>query len=94
MFFKFLANDIELKPCPFCKGKDLEIGVAENPFIVWDGSVRGERVAYVACRCGAILKEDINLYINDIFDDEENIAELKQGLIECAKQVANRWNNR
>lgn len=92
MFFKFSAECIELKSCPFCKGNHLEIGVSENPFIVWDDAVRGERVAYIICDCGAMMKQEADVFI-DVYDDRD-YDELKQELLECAEKIARKWNKR
>lgn len=94
MFFKFLANDIKLNACPFCGETNLEVGVSDNPFVVWDGAVRGERAAYVVCECGAMIKQQADVYVNYIFDDKEDIEDLKKELIDCAKQIADKWNKR
>ena len=94
MFLKFLEENVKLEPCPFCGGVNLEIGVSDNPFIVWDGAVRGERVAYVVCECGAMIKLDTNVYMNNIFDDEEENHQLKEELQQLSREVAKKWNKR
>lgn len=88
MIIKLSDSNIELKKCPFCGRKNLQVGVAENPFIIWDGAVRGELVAYVICECGAIMKQEADVYIGHIEDDTE------EELIKCMNRIAQKWNNR
>lgn len=50
-----------IKPCPFCGGKRIEVGIIDNPLVWWDSNIRGEECAYVWCKdCSANIKgEDI-----------------------------------
>ena len=72
MFFKFLANDIELKPCPFCKGKDLEIGVAENLLAV---------PLSVEDKLGNFKKEKLFAQMNKVYALNEHCNEIMKGYV-------------